>query len=466
MKRFITFFLVAVMLFSLCACTDSGSGKTDAPQGLQVGYAKINTTPDFSVGLSGYSDEATRKSTGVLSYVYVTCIAATEGDETVLLYTIDMASLYEGDWDMFRSAISPATGVPKDHIFIGATHTHTAPGINSLPDGSKFATLITEKAVEAAKKALEDRAPATIETASAQLEGMNFVRHYLLVDGTYAGPNFGNFDLNLLKEHVHDPDKEMVVVKFNRGGGEKKDVVMVNWQAHPDHSASFGGTLISADYIGYVRDELEKLSGAHVAYFTASNGDMASLSYIPEQNHGLEWDEYGIKLGQYAYEILQKCQPLEAQPGIASTSGMFQVEVDHSWDYMLDQATEVYDLWKVDSAASRPLAKQYGFSSPLQAMWIVSRSRRGQYEERETSAIRIGGLGVICASYEMSSGSGMYIKENSPFKTTFIITSSHGYIPVERAYEYRAYEADTSVYVKGTAEKLADEFVRLLNTVK
>ena len=464
MKRLLTLFLAFVMLLSLCACTGSGSGdKTDAPQGLQVGYAKVLTTPDFSVGLSGYSDSDTRKSTGVQSDVYITCVAATDGEDTVLLYTIDMASIYEADWNLFRNVVSPATGVPRDHIFLGATHTHTAPEMNGDPDGQQYTTLMLEKAVTAAKAALEDRSPATIETASQEIEGMNFVRHYLMKDGSYAGPNFGELIFANIVDHAYEPDKEMVLVKFNRGGGEKKDVVMVNWQAHPDN---IGGTLISPDYIGPLRDELERLSGAQVAYFTAADGDMSCNSWGTGKDHGLEWEEYGIQLGRSAYEILRKCEPLEDRSGIAVTGGTFPVEIDHTMDSMLIQARECAELWKEDATAAHALAKSYGLSNALEARMIVSRAGKPQFETRETCAIRIGGLGLISASYEMSNPSGIYIKENSPFKTTFIITGNHGYIPIERAYEYRAYEANTSLYLKGTAEKLAVEYVRLLNTLQ
>ena len=429
---------------------------------LQVGYGKVKTTPEFSVGLAGYSDEDTRKSTGVLSDIYITCIAATEGEETVLLYTVDMCGLYEEDWDMFREAIYGTLGIPRNRIFIGTTHTHTAPGINEEADGRKYIGLILGKAIVAAQAALADRAPAAIESASGEIEGMNFVRHYLMKDGTYAGPNFGNMKFANIVDHAYEADKEMTVVKFNRGGGEKKDVVLVNWQAHPDN---IGGTLVSSDYVGVLRDELERLSGTLVAYFTGADGDMSCNSWGTGKDHGLKWEAYGIKLGQLANEILAKCQPLEGQ-GIAATSNLFPAEIDHSLDHKLKEAREAADMWKKDAQEGHALAKSYGFTNALQARMIVSRAPRSTHEDRETSAIRIGGLGIISCNYEMSSTNGRYIKDNSPFKTTLLMTGNHGYIPEERAYGYGAYEAITSLFAKGVAEKLADEYVRLLNTLK
>jgi hypothetical protein len=47
-----------------------------------------------------------------------------------------------------------------------------------------------------------------------------------------------------------------------------------------------------------------------------------------------------------------------------------------------------------------------------------------------------------------------------------LITGNSGYIPSKKAYEYRSYEADTGLYAPGTAEKLAEEYVRMLEQLK
>ena len=41
-----------------------------------------------------------------------------------------------------------------------------------------------------------------------------------------------------------------------------------------------------------------------------------------------------------------------------------------------------------------------------------------------------------------------------------------GYIPTAAAYDYRSYEADTGTYAKGTAEKLADQYVAMLESIR
>ena len=127
--------LVFLMVFGLCACAGSGSSGEEQEQGgavagLQVGFAKVNITPDYSVGLGGYSDAETRRSEGFIDYIFITCIAVTEGEETILLYTLDNCAASKSVADRFRDAITPATGIPEEKIFVGATHSHSCPSLS------------------------------------------------------------------------------------------------------------------------------------------------------------------------------------------------------------------------------------------------------------------------------------------------------------------------------------------------
>ena len=85
MKKLITLLLALTLVLSLCACGNSGNTEETGEAksaGLQIGYGRANVTPDFSVGIGGYSDNETRRSEGFLDYLYATCIAVTEGEET------------------------------------------------------------------------------------------------------------------------------------------------------------------------------------------------------------------------------------------------------------------------------------------------------------------------------------------------------------------------------------------------
>jgi hypothetical protein len=65
--------------------------------------------------------------------------------------------------------------------------------------------------------------------------------------------------------------------------------------------------------------------------------------------------------------------------------------------------------------------------------------------------------------------SGRAIKEGSPYDMIFIISCSHnhdGYLPSEYGCKLRCYEAQITKFEWGTAEKLVDEYVALLEEMK
>lgn len=74
-------------------------------------------------------------------------------------------------------------------------------------------------------------------------------------------------------------------------------------------------------------------------------------------------------------------------------------------------------------------------------------------------------VGFAAAPYEMFDTNGMFIKENSPFAHTVIATLSnysHGYFPSDFTFETGSYEVDTTRFVRGTAERLADQYIAML----
>ena len=436
----------------------------DSP--LQAGFGKVDYTPDFGVGLAGHGGDFNRRSTGVVAPVYITCVAARLEAVTALVYTIDTCGFRRPHGEAFREAIEAATGVPAGFIIFGATHGHNCPSMapESEPTVAQTLERMKHAAIEAAKLAIADLSPAELLGAKPVIPGMNFTRHYRLPDGRRTTTNSGMRHDIPIAGHLGPSDPEMVLIKFAREG--KPDILIANWQAHPDSGSELGRNQIAASWVGPLRDELEKLSGMSVAYFTGASGNQNKDSKIVEEANNLNWSDYGIKMGQLTYEALGCLKPVTGT-GIKTTGQMFTVEIDHSWDHMLNEANEVYDLWKsAGKSAGDALGKTYGFTSSYQARAIRSRAGMSATAELELNAFSICGVGFTTGTYEMFSVHGMYVKEHSPFDIDVIITGNSGYIPTPEAYDYRSYEADTGYYAKGTAEKLAEEYVNMLKTVQ
>lgn len=437
---------------------------------LLVGYARQNITPDYIIHLTGYGDDESRLSEGVRDDIYLTCIAVTDGEETVLLYTSDLLSFGDDQPDLARALVSPATGIPGDHMFFTATHNHSGPlnypsrlSEEDRADVVRFQDELLAAAVSTAQAALADRAPAAMLSTVQEVSGMNFIRHYKMSDGTYAGSNFGDWSLGIAG-HATENDPRMVLIKFAREG--KQDIVLMNWQAHNDNVRQVGYNLISSSYTGQVRAKFEQETGIHFAFFMGASGNQNPDSRMESEKHGLDYIAYGERMAQHAIDALDKLTPVTGS-GIKAKRVMFEYEIDHSWDHMLAKANEVFDVWKAEGLqAGNALAKTYGFSSPYQSRDIRRRAAMPATDLLELNAFRIGDMGFITSTNEVFSTVGRHVRANSPFDTTFILTGNRFYLPCAEAYDYRSYEADTSMFAKGTAEKVADELVRMLNDVR
>ena len=434
---------------------------------IQVGFGRVDITPDYSVPLAGYGNTHKRMSTGVQDRIYATCIAITEeSGQTLLLITQDTIATV---WAVSaRAAISEATGVPVDHIIISATHTHAAPDENSTLDviQQTYKQDYLVWIAEAAVAAMADRGPAVASSGSTTLEKMNSVRHYLMADGTYAGDNFGSFTNNTIVEPAEQADKQFQVIRFAREG--KQSVVMVNWQAHVTLGTNSSSTLITSCFVGTARDHFEKTTGDLFAYFTGACGNTNATSRISNQNRFSNYTQYGQILSQSAIDLIQTMDESHIAEFKTKTV-TFTGQVDHSFEDKLDLAKEVQAVYNSQGlSAGNRLAKQYGFSSVYHCNGVIRRSSYGATRNMDISAFYLGDISFIAAPYEMFAAHGMFIKENTP-GMTFVLTSANGkqgYIPTNKAYDYGCYESHTGNYARGTGDQLAQAYVDMLLELK
>ena len=303
------------------------------------------------------------------------------------------------------------------------------------------------------------------EACKFEVPGMNFVRHYIMNDGTYAGDQFGDASSGY-KEHVYDVNHEMILVNFNREG--KDAVLLVNWAAHPanPYDEAIGYLNISADHPGWCRDELERLTGAKVAYFNGASGDVVMRSSIDELNHGLNAQEYGVKLAQMAYEHYDELKPVEVD-AVKSAGMDVAVNVEHEGEHLLMQCMEIANL---KNNGQKDLADQMawelGLSSCYHAAVITARARLGATQTRNINVLRIGQVSFTTGTYEMASQHAEELKAASPYEFTFQICGNQRYIPREEAIDYKSYEGTTRFYTRETGDMMVEKYLELLDSIK
>lgn len=472
MKKAFSLFLVCCLLFALAACSASQAPAQTETQPkdnrFRVGYARENITPSTPVGLTGYGNTSERIYKNVLDFIYLTCVAITDADDnTVLLFTVDMGNMLMASSKTIRTKASSVTGVPVENITVSSTHSH------SVPEFGAVSSLIISGTEKAAKAAMEDREYADMYIGDTNTVGLNFVRHYVMDDGSVVGDNFGDPTGKTYVSHTTEADSQLQLMQFKRDGG-KKDVILANWQSHPHITGGFSKYDLSADIVGAFREYMEKETCCLFAYYQGAAGNINPTSKIAGENANTSnprnYRLHGELLTGHAKEALAAATPLE--PGVIKVhTEDFVADYFHGDGELTNYASLViayYDEGHTP-AETKKYAEQYGIHSIFHARAISNRSVHGQTGIIPITTIQIGSVGLATIPGELFDTCGVYIKENSPYDMTFVMgycNDSVGYLPSEFAFGHGSYEVDISNFAPGTAEKLAQRHVELLKQLK
>ena len=437
-----------------------------------VGYSRVCITPTESVPLGGYGNTSKRMSTSVARDLYTTCIAFTdENDQTILVVTNDLI-LSSAEWTgEARKSMSEATGVPVDNIIVSATHTHSGPDMTNLAHESihNYRKIIVTWMTQAAVEAMADRKEGKLYFGKTYIEGVNFVRHYILDNGTYIGDNFGDASSGKILRPTTEADHWMQIVRIVRE--EAKDIILVNWQTHPHRDGGGKKTEITSDIVGAMRQTMEFRTGCHFAYFSGAGGNINSRSRIMEDNlPGVEVACDSAACGSYmAYHAIRALETLCPLAGgaVKACARTVSVETDHTKDHLAEIGIQLRREWERtgDHAACREAGKPYGIHSPYHASAIYNKSKLPKTRDVNLWALSVGKLAFVGAPYEMFDTNGDQIKRGSPFSSTFVCTCCNeyvGYIPSAYGYAHGCYEADCTPIAPGNGETLAMEFIGML----
>ena len=471
MKKFLSVLLMLAMVLGLCACGGNGETATtepEAPKGLQIGYARESIMPVGQVNISGSGNQEHRVSTGYLDILYATCIAITDAEgNTAIIYGMDLVSSGAGVFETVRNSLSQEYGIPVTNIVTSASHMHSGPDMGSKEQSiQRYAPILGQYLKDAAKLAMEDRAPADMYITTTMTEGLNFVRRYKLEGDIYVGYQSDVTESGLaVIGYETEADHSLQLVKFDRGA-DKNPVMIANFQTHPHRDDSGKDTLMNYNLVGVFREEIETKLGYDVLYLTGASGNINPESPIAEHNITKDFFEQGKALAQYAIQADDTYEKVNGGK-VQSATGHFEGKINHTEDHMVAIARAAQVVWQQTNSVAE-VRKQFlaqGIHSPYHAGAIISKAGMGDSMGFDVWAISIGDVGFAVAPYEMFDTNGTFIKENSPKKMTIVATCANGgngYFPSEIAWEHGGYEPDTTRYVRGSAENLANIYVDLL----
>ncbi len=484
MKKIICLLLALLMIASIVSCSQKPSDNdntddTTTAAGVKVSAEKYDGV--FKVGystvdISYTSDEMPftkadgTKITRIQDPIYATCVAFNDGEKTILVYTLDVQNIRYEDSETYKSRIQIATKVPKENIIFSVTHNHSAPHPSApygTPAGAKHNTAVTNKLLDAAKAAIDDLTDAEMYYGTAKTTGMAWVRRWVHADGkTYSNTSTpkGLQGNTPVVGPASEADDTLQMIRFVRK--DKKDVLMINWQAHLASAVNAMPTTLTADLMYYIRDAVEgKEDEVMVAYFAGASGNINLTPPTAELRQYRNYQDIGKALGTLIFNNMgvEKLEKIEAGK-ITISHKNYKAEKWQDSEERIAQAKEI--LAETDPKKQEALQVKYNFNTMYAPKSIVRRNGGSKTIDCFLSALSFGDFALVAAPYEMFDNNGVQIKEGSPYKATFILTNADGalaYLPSIEAYEiYGGYEVDNCDFAPGEGEKLVAVYLDML----
>lgn len=477
MKRCISVLLLIVLVVGLVGCTKESEQQAQAgePTEFSVGYCRVNITPEERVALGGYSNPAFRTLENILDDMYATAVAFSDGlGNTVIMINTDLLRSYQNYNPETAARIEEATGVPAEQVIITCNHSHSVPDLSyDAPETERYRNMVYDRIVQAAIDAMADRKPAALYTGSIEAEGLNFVRHYW-AENIYTGErvmitdNFGDATNTKYVGHAAEADPTLHMIRIVREGC--KDILFVNWRAHPHWTGGSTVYDLSSDFVGPFRDALEEMSGADVVYFQGAAGNINEKSRINEENKSTDYHAHGYYLAEYAYECYQN-NLTEADSGeIKFIHVDYMGTIREKPDYALVvKAKEVSAIFSQTGSSAQALngVDRSLIHSVYHASALTGHyTRTAEAGKINMNAVSIGdAIGFVTYPGEAYDTIAANVEAQSPFDFTVFLgyAQEHiGYLPNELAWEYGSYEVDITRFAKGVDKDVEAQYLTML----
>ncbi len=415
--------------FLILSAVGSNQAAQENMVALRCGVAKADITPTKPVHMAGYSSRK-ELSQGIHDPLSARVVVFESGGKRVVLISVDNLGFYNNTAEPIRSSVMDRCKLQPSELLLCAIHTHSAPTLTlnegkDHPNNIEYTKNLIVTLGNLVEKAIQSMEPASIGVGRGYSPvGMNRRQR---VAGASGGPD----TIRLGRNPYGPTDKEVLVMKLSRPDGTAVGAIF----DYACHSTSLGpqNMTVSGDVHGMAEQFAEKVLGGQtqVQAFVGASGDVDP------------W-----------FRVL---------PGFNTESGWIPEPVLLS-TMLGEEVVTVYRGIK-DLSPSGPIRTSIvTLNLPAQARNDKPSEYTGPSKITITAA-RIGEVAFIGFGCEMLTTVGMEIKENSPFKYTFLITHCNGaagYLPPADLYTEGGYEIQTSPFAPEAAKQIVTKTGHML----
>lgn len=279
--------------------------RVETPQSrCQVGFARGDVTPPAGIYHRMWGAALHDRATGVHRPLTATALwlAPLGGGEAQVVIGIDHCLLESDEIALIRERVSAATGIAPETVQIAMSHTHGSGWLSRsrahLPGGDLIGPYLDRVAnvcATLAKEASASARPATLLYGTARCslaahrDFWDDATKQFVCGFNPAGP----------------ADDTVLVAKAVADGGAVLGTV-INYACHPT-TLAWENTLVSPDYVGAMREVVERHTGAPCLFLQGASGDLGPRDgYVGDPAVA---DRNGRQLGFAALSGLEALPP-------------------------------------------------------------------------------------------------------------------------------------------------------------
>src|SRR5688572_1145688 len=297
--------LVVAVLFTLNA-----SGADGAKREFRAGAGRVDITPDLGILIVGSFNPT--PATHVHDPLYARTLVLDDGTMQIAFVIVDNVGVPQVVCDEAKRLITEKTGLPKSHVLISSTHTHsggsarersdtTAEEIRdgftgNLPKLAPYQQFIARRVTDSVRTAINRLEPAKIGWGSGSEPNQVFNRRWFVKSEENRRNPFGGVDTvrmnppskqdELIKPAgPTDPEISFVSVQSKTG---RPIALLANYSLHYVGGIPIG--VISGDYFGVFDQRIGQMLGADRSDVPfvgiMSNGTSGDINNINFRNRG------------------------------------------------------------------------------------------------------------------------------------------------------------------------------------
>lgn len=466
----------------LVPCVDLHA-QTDARSSFRAGAALSKITPPLGGDIVG--GFVPFPSTHIHDDLHARCLVLDDGKTKLAFVVCDLLGIDRIVSDEARALIERDLGIPKSHVLISATHTHSATSalgkdariISQTPD--EYQRFVSQRIVEGVRSALNVLRPAQIAWGTVDVpEHVNNRRWHMKPEAKVVSP-FGAIDKVKMNPPVGSPDLvepagpvdptvSFIAVRERDG---KPLSVFTAYSLH--YVGGVGSGHISADYFGMYCDELARLLKA----------DQQMPPFVALLANGTSGDINNINFRK----ARPKKEPYEQMKYVAH-------DVATKVHSALNKKLFYRDHVTLDARYREPLI---GVRRPNndEAAWAKKTIEEKKSEKKRTDlpyiyaertllmaalpeqmkmslqAFRVGDVALATMPCEVFCEIGLEYRKRSPLQPAFMVSLNHGYygyLPTPRHFELGGYETwlGTNRLEPRASEKMLDALVEMTAEMK